>query len=924
MFRTWLRWRHENLRDFLKDIYDTAVAAAPQIRIVAETFPMDYMDATDKGLDGLFHPEGDRFSRIWEVDSVSNSLAMKWATPEDFASKIAMFKWARQADGAGPSWVFSYGNEPLDAGLVMAAALATGNAPFELKTPEMTQTVGADFRRQWFGFMADNADTVPGGPRLARVGVWYGSASRDYQDYMPDEGAYGMYVSTISVTADIDWWATEEGDSCIEKPHLGGWRGAASALTQLRVPYKPIQSPGDPAGDLAGIRLLWMPSARALSDDDIRIVKAFVQDGGVLLADGVYPGQVDDLGNPRSDNPLADLLGPIPGPVPLGHVQKSGNGLAFFTPEDLARKVFEGFEGADIAAESMSTVERMVRTQVEDDVVLDLPRWVHVEVARPSDTRHLLYVVNFQGLQMPLVQATQEMDIQYRPPAGWKVVSAQASSPEIGATSPRSVVVEEVAERLYRLRTSVDQFAVIDVQLETDRISQLPVAAAPVFADGQREEAAAQGLRFILDSMRNPALPAPWNFAVWTNLKDSIDPTEQYAYGHLTTSEHMGLLLQAAACMGDAEAFDQAFRFVNEQMVSPLFQVVNWAMDPVLKRPVVQQDETTDPWRNGNAPLDDFRVVKGLLAGAQSFGRADAQELARRIMRGLHWTSVTDRGRGQPIEYPSLSGGLVAYAWNWQEVDDPALTPASFAEGIGEIDSELLPIDYQDLEAIELSTRWDPRWNSVLGAATDLILSAEIAPGGQPTGLFWNGMRITGAYTGDFEDPDGPKGLNLKTIQILWTALHLAAVANAQPAALTEQQIFGASAAAHRTLAFFRTFHAAEGRIPEYLAPDGRDVPECGTTNPAGCLEPDISNLVNGESRIYALAARLALRLGDQAFASTLVQQHILTDRVTDPTSPRFGFIGASTSNTDDAEAWNTLEAVLTLCQEAAVPALVN
>ncbi len=917
VFRAWLRWRHENIQGFLQAIYDAALAVSPDIRIVAETFPMDYLDATDKGLDGLFRPDGDRFSRIWEVDSVSNALGMKYATPEDFTSKLAMFKWARAADRDRPSWVFSYGNEPLDAGLVMAGALATGNAPFELKTPEMTQTVGADFRRQWFGFMADHADVVPGGPRFARVGIWYGSASRDYQDYVPTEGSYGMYVSTTSAITDPEWWATEDGDSCMEKPHLGGWRGAADAMTQLRVPYRPIQSPGDPAGDLAGIQMLWMPSALALSDADIQVVRAFVQGGGILVADGVYPGQVDDLGNARALNPLADMLGPNVTPVAVGHVQRFGDGLAFYTPEDLSRKVFEGFEDVDIAAESLFGIERIVRIQMEDDIVLESPRWVHVEVARPSGTHHVLYVVNFQGLQLPLVTSVASLDLQYRPPAGWQVASASLSSPNTGAVVG-PLTVETVVDGLYRLQASVDQFAVIDVTLEAAPAADAPAAyAGPVFKDSQRQDAAQQGLRFILDRMRNSSLAEPWRFGVWTNLIDSSTPTDQYAYGHLTTSEHMGLLLQAAACMGDTAAFDEAYRYVREAMLSPAFKVVNWAMDPAKKRPVIQQDVPGDPWRNGNAPLDDFRVVKGLLTGANLLGRTDAGTLAGQIFRGLYWTSVTDRGRGIPADFPAYPGGLIGYAWNFEEADDGSLTPKSVATGVGTLDDDLIPIDYQDLEAIALAARLDPRWNSVLGSATELLLASEIQIAGAPSGLFWNGLMLAGGNTGDFEDPESSKGKNLKTIQELWTALHLAAVAQMQPAGLTSDQIARADAAARRALAFFRTFHAAETRIPEYLTTAGVDVPACGTTFPVGCLEPDVENMTNGEARIYALVARLAARLGDATLAATMIEQHLLTDRDSNPSSNRFGFIGVSTANPNDAEAWDTLEAVVSLCEES-------
>lgn len=916
-FRAWLRWRHENLAEFLKDVHDAAQAVAPGIRIVVENFPMDYLDATDKGLDGAFVPAAEALSRVWEVDSVSNTQGMMWATPEDFASKIAMFKWARAADRGRPSWVFSYGNEARDAGLVMAAALATGNAPFEVKTPEMFHSVGPEFRKTWFGFMADHPDLLPGGERLSRVGVWYSSASRDYLDYRPGAGHYGMYVSTDPPTNDPDWWATEDGDSCIEKPHLGGWRGAANALTQLRIAYEPILSPGEPSRRLANVGFLWLPSVKAMSDADVQDVRSFVETGGFLLATGEYPAATDDLGNVVDHNRFEGVLGTIPGDLSRGLVQRVGQGITLYRPHDLARSAFEEFSDSDAAAEALSEIERLVRIHVEDDMVLDRPRWVHVEAARPSDDHMVLYTVHFGGLKRPIAEDVQETEFVVRVPAGRKVSVVEALSPDEKATRG-PLVATEVGEGLYRFAASVDLFTVFDLRLEPAAVVQQEPYPGPTFQDADRQAAALDGLQFVLKRMRDPTLPEPWRYGVWTNLLATQDPTDVYAYGHLMTSEHMGLMLQAAACLGDAEAYGEALSFVRDLMVSPLYRVVNWAMDPDARRPVVQQDTTGDPWRNGNAPLDDFRVVTGLMAGAAQVGSSDSADLARRVLRGLYWTSVTDRDRDPYMDFPKYPGGLIAYAWNWEEANDETLTPPARATGAGETDVQFVPLSYQDLETIALAARFDPRWRGVLASATDLVLAAEVSIGGSPSGLFWNGLDgATGAFIGDFEYPDARQGKNLKVIQVLWTALHLAAVARMKPDALDAATVAAAGAAAGRSLAFFKTFYAAENRIPEYLTPGGRDVPACVDGLPDGCLIPETENLTGGEARIYALAARLALAMGDRDFASDLIERHILTDRVTDPLDPRHGQIGVSTANDNDAEAWNVLESVLTLCIEA-------
>jgi hypothetical protein len=76
-------------------------------------------------------------------------------------------------------------------------------------------------------------------------------------------------------------------------------------------------------------------------------------------------------------------------------------------------------------------------------------------------------------------------------------------------------------------------------------------------------------------------------------------------------------------------------------------------------------------------------------------------------------------------------------------------------------------------------------------------------------------------------------------------------------------------------------------------------------------------NLWFGEARIYALMGRLALLLDDPDFATQLIDEQLMTDRVTDPVSPRFGAFGRKTVDSGDAEAWNVLESMLTICLAA-------
>jgi hypothetical protein len=243
LFRTWLQWRHENLASFIDDVRNGMHTLDPNFIVAIETYPMDYMDTVWTGLDPAYMGRPDNFLRVWEVDSVSNAKAMKFSTVEDFSNKIAMFKWARGLDRDMPTWSFVYGYEALDTGLTIAASVAAKNAPFECQTPVMTKTSDAPTRTRWFDFIRNNDEALLNVDRLARVGMWFSSATREYRD-MADGAEYGMYLEQNPPTPDADWWAQGGNSSLRYAPHLAGWRGAAHGLHQLGMTYKVVQTPG--------------------------------------------------------------------------------------------------------------------------------------------------------------------------------------------------------------------------------------------------------------------------------------------------------------------------------------------------------------------------------------------------------------------------------------------------------------------------------------------------------------------------------------------------------------------------------------------------------------------------------------------------------------------------------------------------------
>lgn len=916
-FRHWLQWRNANLADFISDVQAAAHATNPDWAFVTEVYPLDYLDTVWTGLEPAVLKRADNSIVVWELDGVSDSLGMEYANLEDFSNLIAMSKMARAIDRDRPGWGFSYGNLPIDAGLVMAATISAQLSPFESKTPIMTNSVGADFRTKWFDFIRDNEDALLKTDRVADVGVWFSPNTKTFHDFAQG-GVYGMYLDLAPPPGAESWWAVLPELSLRGTDHLAGWRGAAYALNEMHVPYKAVVDPGEITSELQGLSLLWLPSVVSLSDEAAQEIRDFVNSGGTVFATGLVPGAMDEHGVARAQSNLADVFGfTSVGAGQGARMQNFGEGVAIFRPDIKGVDLFE--TGGAAAAPALKEknhgqVEQIVRIHTPARLIADeVGAGVHLSLSEASATEQHVFVLNYSGLQKPAILRPTRVPFHYRAPEGFRVTGAQIQRP--GTAYPSgTLAVARSGSSTWEVEPLVDQFAVVTFQLAPVLPESQPAPPALQFATAEREDAVNDALAFVVDHMRHSVAAPPYQYGVHTNLLDNNENTAVYTGGHHVTDEHMGLFLRVAALLQNQGRYDEALEFVQEVLFSRGYHVLAWSMHKDKLKPFLQPDlfENEDVWFAANAPLDDFRAVRGLFDGAAAFGQSDTEDFAHQVLNGLYWTSVTDRLRGIPVSRPQYPGGIIGYSWDWADHDDNTLTPPAVGTGRGRLGTDLIPVDYQDLGTLVIGARENPRLRSVIASAVDMMLAAEIPA---VPGLFYNGLDAQNQWTGDFEFPGERQGNNLKVIQELWIALHLARVSEADAYVLDDARRQAAGAAALRSFNFFKNFYNANGqRVPEYLTFAGTDVPDGSTGNN---LIAGVENLVNGEARIYSQLARLALLFDDDAFAASVIEDKILTDRVTDPNSVLFGFIGASTASVDDAEAFNVLESLLTLCLEA-------
>lgn len=402
-WRVWVRWRHLEIDQFLRDALAAARSVNPDFQMVVETVTMDYNAALLEGLDGAFAGPDAGYWHVWEVDALSDTNAMVHANEDDWASLIAMFKFGRGADRGRAAWAFTYGYEPDDAEAVLAEALAAQVCPYELKIPEMTTTVGHEYRKRVFGWIRRHEDDLFRSVSAARVALVHSSASRDYRDGPcvlgqgpPDNEHCGvsLFATWNRPDPNIAWWTSDEDDSLYRSMYLGEYRGFVKALVRLHTPFDVIPSLRLPTEALSRYELIVVPDPLALSDDEASALRGYVERGGHLLITGSEAGTLDERGLQRPSSILAPILpDPVGGEasakcrdraVAAGRVRlcETPLGRAFLNSSD---------------PEALALIRDTVETLAMPLIRIEEGVRVHVEMYRRG-ARRILHVVNLSGV----------------------------------------------------------------------------------------------------------------------------------------------------------------------------------------------------------------------------------------------------------------------------------------------------------------------------------------------------------------------------------------------------------------------------------------------------------------------------------------------------------------------------------------------
>jgi len=179
-------------------------------------------------------------------------------------------------------------------------------------------------------------------------------------------------------------------------------------------------------------------------------------------------------------------------------------------PDIVGTTLFGEQLDANAALDTLSELEKLVRIHVDEPFTLEDGEDIYVDRAIVNNNEHLLYLVNYSGLQLPIVQSVKTVSVHYKAPTGKLVTNVVASTPDSNGLNGFATVTDR-GNGIYKIEVPVDQFAMLEIKMA---------------------EAAQSGLDFILNSMRNSSLAEPNSFGVYTNLIDNNQSTAIYTNGH--------------------------------------------------------------------------------------------------------------------------------------------------------------------------------------------------------------------------------------------------------------------------------------------------------------------------------------------------------------------------------------------------------
>ncbi|MBU7000914.1 MAG: beta-galactosidase trimerization domain-containing protein [Theionarchaea archaeon] len=273
-WKTWMLWRQNVITNYIKELNDTIKAVNSDCQLIVEHWHgIDVGSVREAWSPIMLRRVTDCLAHEYPAASYDKATSDYY----NYLRDMAVYLYYRGLDADHPSWVLAYSSDVEGQKMLASSLITAGCNVYDTNVPRMSGTVSLAQQKQVFTWVNQHAQYYYGPEPWANVGVYYSKSTIDFYQHEYEGDFYSEFM------------------------------GISMMLLEFNVPYKVLFS----LDDLTAFHTVILPNTACMGDRDVQKVKAFVEQGGNVIATG-ETGQHDEWGVERIFNPLQECVIMVP------------------------------------------------------------------------------------------------------------------------------------------------------------------------------------------------------------------------------------------------------------------------------------------------------------------------------------------------------------------------------------------------------------------------------------------------------------------------------------------------------------------------------------------------------------------------------------------------------------------------------------